>query len=265
MPETMQRTRSDYQRQTEFSCRQAARLVRILRAHRTPLDRRLLLEQLLAVQSIPYPLDSLTLDPWLDGRFSQQSQQVGLWEWQYPFAPDGDPVVVIDIETTGLSPHTEQVIEVAMVRYEGGQKHTLAELVNPHRYIPSYITRLTGITSADVQDAPDLPQVLHRAIPLLEGATLVLHNASFDLSFLKPEFERMGYILEHKVIDTLAWSRKALPGLPRKNLDALIQAFDLEVSSQRHRALSDAEATLELARELYYMITAGQPRPLGDL
>ena len=152
-----------------------------------------------------------------------------------------------------------------MVRYEAGQQYTLAELVNPQVEVPAFITRLTGIKTRDVRQAPDLPQVLEQAIPLLDGATLVLHNASFDLSFLQPEFAQLGYILKHKVIDTLRWSRRALPGLSRRNLDALIRAFDLEVPANRHRALSDAEATLALAREMYFVLTAGQPRPLGEL
>lgn len=261
----MTRPATPDQLHSEHRYRQAARLARLLRTHQVPLDRRTLLEKLLATPSLPGQLDTSMLDSWLDGRFFHRQDQVGLWEWQYPFAPKGDPVVAIDIETTGLSPDRDRVIEVAMVRYEAGQQHTLAQLVNPHTEVPAFITRLTGIKTRDVRQAPDLPEVLRQAIPLLDGATLVLHNASFDLSFLKPEFLQLGYILKHKVIDTLRWSRSALPGLSRRNLDALIRAFDLEDSATRHRALADAEATLALAREMYYVLTAGQPRPLGEL
>lgn len=257
----MTRPATPDQLHSEHRYRQAAQVARFLRSHGAALHKNRLIEYLL---THPEWFESPPNPAW-DGRFFYQQDQVGLWEWQYPFAPKGDPVVAIDIETTGLSPGRDRVIEVAMVRYEAGQQYTLAQLVNPHTEVPAFITRLTGIKTRDVRQAPDLPEVLRQAIPLLDGATLVLHNASFDLSFLKPEFLQLGYILKHKVIDTLRWSRSALPGLSRRNLDALIRAFDLEDSATRHRALADAEATLALAREMYYVLTAGQPRPLGEL
>jgi len=107
--------------------------------------------------------------------------------------------------------------------------------------------------------------VLAEAIPLLDSATLIIQNASFDLGFLQPRLERLGYRLDNPVVDTLDWARKALPRLSRRGLDMLAWVFDLGPLANRHRALGDVETTLQVAREMYYMLTAGEPIPASRL
>ncbi|MCS7059147.1 MAG: 3'-5' exonuclease [Meiothermus sp.] len=204
------------------------------------------------------------LNDLLDGRFERREGRVGLWEWSYGFPPQGEPVVVLDVETTGLSPEQSEIVELALIRLENGRRTVFHRLVDPGVPIPPFISRLTGIRNTDVRGAPDVYAVLQEAWPMLQGATLIIQNAPFDLGFLRPRLGRLGYRLDNPVVDTMDWARKALPALSKRGLDALAWAFDLEVPS-RHRALGDAEATLQVAYEMYYMLTAGKPRAVGQL
>ncbi|RIH81332.1 DNA polymerase III PolC-type [Meiothermus luteus] len=244
--------------------RLSTRLARHLRGLGLPQAEPVLAEVLVAPG---LPRGSWTqglLDDLLDGRFERRGGRVGLWEWSYGFPPRGEPVVVLDVETTGLSPERSEVIELALIRLENAQRVVFQRLVNPGGPIPPFISRLTGIRDADVQNAPDVYAVLQEAWPMLQGATLIIQNAPFDLGFLHPRLRRLGYRLDNPVVDTMDWARKALPALRKRGLDALAWAFDLEVAG-RHRALGDAETTLQVAYEMYYMLTAGKPMAVGRL
>lgn len=246
--------------------RLATRLVRHLRERGAAVDEAELVEQALAASQVPGGAwSSGLLHSLLDGRFQRQTGRVGLWEWAYGFPNNGEAVTVLDIETTGLSPEHHEIIEVALVRLENGQRTSFDRLVNPGTHIPSFITRLTGIRTADVSEAPDIGSVLEEAWPLLEGSTLIIQNAGFDLGFLQPRLRRLGYKLENPVVDTINWARRALPGLSKRGLDALAWAFDLGPIEGRHRALGDVETTLRVAHEMYYMLSAGRAVPARSL
>ncbi len=242
--------------------RLASRLAHELRKARRPAPPEALAARLLAARRVPSP--ERFLREVLDGRFWQEGGVVGLWEWRYPFPPADEPVVVLDLETTGLSPERDEVIEVALIRVDGAQRLEYCRLVNPGRPIPSRITRLTGIRSEDVKDQPDVYTVLEEVAPFLEGATLVIQNAPFDLGFLRPRFAKLGVTIRNEVIDTVRWARRALPGMKRRSLDHLIEVFEVP-KRNRHRALGDVEATLAVAYELYYMLTAGKARALREV
>jgi len=199
-----------------------------------------------------------------DGRFYREGEALGLWEWRIGFPPAGRPVVAIDLETTGLSPLRDRVTELALVRVEAGAKHTFARLVNPGRPIPPRVQQLTGITDADVRDAPPLEEVLLEARPLMEGAIWVIQNAGFDLGFLTPALERVGFRMNPKVVDTLRLARAFLPGLKSYRLGHLADVLAWP-GRRFHRALDDAEATLWVLRELYYLRTEGRAIPLEAL
>jgi DNA polymerase III subunit epsilon len=246
--------------------RLSTRLVRHLRERGAAAAEAELVEQALAAAQVPGGMwSSKLLHSLLDGRFQRQGGGIGLWEWEYSFPNGGEAVVVLDIETTGLSPDQHEIIEVALVRLEGGQRTVFERLVNPGTHIPSFITRLTGIRNQDVKGAPEIAEVLQEAWPLLEGSTLIIQNAGFDLGFLQPRLRRMGYRLENPVVDTINWARKALPGLSKRGLDSLAWAFDLGPIEGRHRALGDVETTLRVAHEMYYMLSAGKPLPARSL
>ncbi|MCX7784268.1 MAG: 3'-5' exonuclease [Meiothermus sp.] len=240
--------------------RLSTRLARHLRSTGRQLSEQALAEQVLASPGLPGGAwAGELLRDLLDGRFERGEAGIGLWEWKYAFPTRGEAIVVLDVETTGLSPDQNEIIELAMVRLENGQRTVFERLVNPGVPIPPFISRLTGIRNEDVRGAADIYTVLREALPLLEDATLIIQNAGFDLGFLQPRFRRLGYRLDNPVVDTIHWARKALPGLSKRGLDSLAWAFDLGPIAGRHRALGDVETTLQVAHEMYYMLTAGKP------
>lgn len=246
--------------------RLATRIARRLRQEGQALPKAHLAEEILASRGMPQGSWAMQLlEGLLDGRFEQGPEEVGLWEWRNPFPPRGKPVVVLDLETTGLSALENEIIEIAFIRLEGEKRQVFQRFVNPGSPIPPFISRLTGITQRDLEGAPDVYTVLEEALPLLEDSVLIIQNAPFDLGFLRPRFLRLGYKMDNEVIDTVAWARRALPGLSKRGLDHLAWAFDLDTIVSRHRALGDAEATLLVAKEMYYMLTAGKPLALGDV
>jgi len=246
--------------------RLSARLARYLRDLGRHLPECTLAEQVLAAQGLPKAAwVGELLESLLDGRFERAAAGVGLWEWQYGFPPAGEAIVVLDVETTGFSPESNEIVELALIRSENGHSTVFERLVNLGVPIPPLISRLTGIRNQDVQGAADVYMVLAEAVPLLDGATLIIQNASFDLGFLQPRLKRLGYRLDNPVVDTLDWARKALPRLSRRGLDTLAWAFDLGPLANRHRALGDVKTTLQVAREMYYMLTAGNPIPASRL
>ena len=241
--------------------RMAARIARELRAAGRPKTARELAYVALSLASQPGVNLKRAVEPVLDGRFVREGDEVGLWEWHYDFARPGDPLLVLDLETTGLSPSDSEIIEIALMRVEGGRVDKLSRFVDPGVPIPPFIAKLTGITSADVRGAPDVYQVLEEVLPYFDGATLIIQNAPFDLGFLRPRMRRLGVKIHNEVIDTVQWARRALPRMRRRGLDYLIRAFEVSIDAKaRHRALGDVEATWEVAREMYYILTAGEPR-----
>ena len=151
----------------------------------------------------------------------------GLREW-----------VAFDLETTGLSASTDEIIEIGAVRFTANR--TLGEyqtFVNPGRRIPKFITDLTGITQSDVSSAPTISEVGDEFAEFVEGATLIAHNASFDMGFLRGG----GISLVNPVCDTMELAQLTRLYARSYALDQLVE----EVSGARgraHRALDDARA-----------------------
>ncbi|MEN1934121.1 3'-5' exonuclease [Paenibacillus sp. 102] len=147
--------------------------------------------------------------------------------------------VVIDFETTGFNPYNDRIIQVAAVRY---RNHELADqfvsFVNPERPIPSRITSLTGITNYRVSDAPMIQEVLPLFLAFLGNDTIVAHNASFDMRFLKSN-ANMLRLPEPKniVIDTVFLAKKYMRNAPNHKLETLKRMLGIRLSS--HNALDD--------------------------
>lgn len=150
--------------------------------------------------------------------------------------------IAVDVETTGLSSDSESIIEVAAIAFrENDIIDQYSTLVNPHRDVPPFITSLTGITQAMVDEAPDMFNVRPRLRRLMANHVLVGHNVGFDLAFLREEGLGIG---NHR-IDTLTLATILLPGAGRYSLESLARYLELP-QAQNHRALSDAEQTVEL-------------------
>lgn len=159
--------------------------------------------------------------------------------------------VVTDVETTGTSADTHRVIEIGAVKVRDGRVlDRFQELVNPQRSVPGSITKLTGITTGMVFDAPPIGEVLPEYLNFLGDEVFVAHNLSFDQGFLDAELERLGREpLQNEGLCTVRLARRLLPGLNSKGLSRLAQFYDIDVDG-RHRALGDAEATSIVLRRL---------------
>ena len=161
--------------------------------------------------------------------------------------------VAIDLETTGLDPERDAIIEIGAVRFRGDQVlGTFESLVNPGRPIPYSIQQLTGIKPDDVRHAPPLASVLPRLRRLVGDQPIVGHNIGFDLSFLG----RHDLFRDNPAIDTFELASILLPHAGRYNLGMLARALNISLPAT-HRALNDARvahalfiALLEEARRL---------------
>ncbi len=153
---------------------------------------------------------------------------------------------IVDIETTGGSARLEKITEIAVCIHDGSSiVEEYSTLINPERNIPYFITSLTGITNEMVEDAPRFFEVARKIVELTEGNIFVAHNARFDYSFLRQEFNALGYNFRRPLLDTVSLSRKLLPGHRSYSLGNLCKDLGIEIKG-RHRASGDALATVRL-------------------
>jgi len=157
---------------------------------------------------------------------------------------------IIDVETTGGRASRNRITEIAIVLSDGQRVlDRWSSLINPERYIPAGIVELTGITQEMVADAPKFYEVARKIVEMTEGAVFVAHNARFDYSFVREEFQRLGYTYTRKQLCTVRLSRQAFPRQPSYSLGNLCQTFGIH-NEARHRAMGDAAATTELLHRI---------------
>ncbi|MCT8124847.1 VRR-NUC domain-containing protein [Alishewanella sp. BS5-314] len=156
--------------------------------------------------------------------------------------------VVLDVETTGGKAGTDRVIEIGAVKVQAGEVlATFSTLLNPGRTIPSFISRLTGISNAMVADAPTFADIADKLAEFLQGAVFVAHNAKFDYGFIRSEFARCDITFEMPQLCTVVNMRRYYPGLASYSLGKLCEEFEIKLHNH-HRALADATATVELLK-----------------
>ena len=161
--------------------------------------------------------------------------------------------VVIDLETSGASPHRGAgITEIGAVKVCGGIViEEFESFVNPLMPIPEFITHLTGITDDMVQDAPVIGEIFPSLIKFLgpeDENILVAHNAPFDLSFLKASAIALDFLWpSYRVMDTVRFSRKVVSKeeVGDYKLGTLAEFFGAKTSPS-HRALDDARATVDV-------------------
>jgi DNA polymerase-3 subunit epsilon/ATP-dependent DNA helicase DinG len=164
-----------------------------------------------------------------------------------------EPVVAIDIETTGLEPERDAIIEIGAVKFRGSRVESeWSSLVNPRRHVPEFITTLTGIDDAMLRQAPKLEDIVANVQAFVGQAPLLGHNVRFDLGFLGKSIPS----LSKRVVDTYELAAVVLPSAGRYNLGALGKELGVLLPAT-HRALDDAKLThaiylrlLDLARQL---------------
>jgi DNA polymerase-3 subunit epsilon len=152
----------------------------------------------------------------------------------------------VDIETTGSSPTTGRITEVAIIIMRDHEViDTFQSLVNPETSIPAFITKVTGIDEGMVKNAPRFEDIAQVVWEKLQDCTFVAHNVRFDYGFLKNEFKRHNFDFSAKTLCTVKLSRQLYPQHSRHGLDALITRFNLNVEN-RHRALDDCQLMIDL-------------------
>lgn len=147
--------------------------------------------------------------------------------------------VVIDFETTGLSPETDEIIEIGMIKFaDGDEPECYHSLVNPGRNISTRISELTGLANNDLKNAPHIQDIIYDIFQFIDDNILVAHNAPFDVGFLAAAYRKVGISATIYYIDTVALARRAFPGLSNYKLCTLASTLSLG-KEQEHRALSD--------------------------
>ncbi|WP_392565672.1 DNA polymerase III subunit epsilon [Utexia brackfieldae] len=174
--------------------------------------------------------------------------------------------IVLDTETTGMNQDGglhylgHKIIEIGAVevvnrRLTGNHFHVY---INPQRLVDPEAFAIHGISDEFLQDKPLFSDIAEDFIRFIDGAELVIHNASFDVGFMDYEFNLMGRAYktaEHcQVTDTLAMARRLFPG-KRNNLDILCERYHIDNS---HRTLHGALLDAEILAEVYLAMTGGQ-------
>ncbi|MCX6168186.1 MAG: exonuclease domain-containing protein [Ignavibacteriales bacterium] len=159
---------------------------------------------------------------------------------------------VFDFETTGMSGRQDKVIEIGVVKILNGKiADTFSSFINPGRPIPYFITKLTGITNADVEDAPFFDEVYYRMKEFIGDSVLIAHNLSFDHSFLRHECENAELeFLTNEAVCTVRLARKLYPQFPSKSLGHLTKSLKIRHRNV-HRGLGDSMATAKILLKMF--------------
>ena len=170
--------------------------------------------------------------------------------------------VAVDLETTGLDPRRGRIIEFGAVRVIGGCiDERFASLVNPGRPLDPFITRLTGITDAMLEDAPSIGEVLPAFLTFAGEAIILGHNVNFDLGFLYEACAReLSRPFPNDFVDTMRLSRRLFPQFAHHKLSDLVFRFGIGEAVE-HRALADVIQTIDCYE---HMKTYARARGFGD-
>lgn len=163
--------------------------------------------------------------------------------------------VGFDLETTGLNPKYDKIIEIGAVRVKNGEPvDTFSTFVNPARSLPTRIVELTGIRDENVADAPYIDEILDSFLQFVGEDVLLGHNILFDYSFIKKAAINQKKAFEKQGIDTLRIAKRFLSDLESRQLGYLCDYYQIELDA--HRALNDAVA----AHRIYQILA----REYGD-
>ena len=248
----------------------ADRLVELVEARRGPVPADEAARTLFALASAPTALARSLLDDVVSGdaRLAWRGASVGL------ASPPGADValehahfVVVDLETTGLSPRTSRICEIGAQRVRAlALEDAFETLVDPRVALPAVVSSLTGIRAEALRGAPRSQLAVRRLLAFAGDAAVVAHNARFDLAFLDREVELLtGRRIAAPVVDTV-WLARRLLGERAKKVGLASLAHFFGVSTEPcHRALPDARATAEILVVLIGLAQERGARTLADL
>lgn len=170
--------------------------------------------------------------------------------------------IFLDIETTGLSfKDSHRIVEIACIETNEliPTKRVFHKIINPERNVPEDAFKIHGFSTNFLKDKPKFKEIANELINFIDGNDLIIHNASFDISFINHELKLLNkdVINKNKIIDTLEIARSKYPGMSN-SLDALCKRFNVDLSRRvKHNAVLDCE----LLREVYiYLLDAKEPK-----
>lgn len=165
---------------------------------------------------------------------------------------DANSVVVLDFETTGLSPDMgDRAIEIGAVRIEHGEvTERFQALMNPGQRVSSFIEGYTGISNAMLASALPSAEVMQQFAEFIGDSNLVAHNASFDKRFLDAELNRLSHHYKGQFACSMLLARRVLQGAPNHKLGTLVDYTNIPVEGTFHRALYDSEMTAKVWVEM---------------
>ncbi|OZS41564.1 3'-5' exonuclease [Photobacterium sanguinicancri] len=163
-------------------------------------------------------------------------------------SPLANSVVVLDFETTGLSPtQGDRAIEIGAVKLENGiVTAQFQQLMNPGCRVSSFIEGYTGITNNMLRTAPSCEEVMDEFADFIGNANLVAHNASFDQRFLDAELDIVGRQYGGTFACSMLIARRLYQSAPNHKLGSLVEYKNIETDGVFHRALADSEMTAKL-------------------
>lgn len=169
--------------------------------------------------------------------------------------------MVLDLETTGLNPRTDKIIEIGALLVEDGEiLDTFSTFVSPGRRLLSQTTEITGITDEMLEHAPVFSDIAEKLLAFLGEHVLLGHSIISDYAFLKKALvneQPKGFAFERNGLDTLKIARRFLPAEQKKALSALTAYF--QIPHEPHRAFADAQATFLLYEKLWDLYEEGAP------
>jgi DNA polymerase-3 subunit epsilon len=168
--------------------------------------------------------------------------------------------IVLDTETTGLDPDDgHKIIEIGCIEIINRKvtDNTFHKYINPLREIDIEASKVHGLTASNLSDKPLFNDIYDEFVSYISSSPLIIHNAPFDMGFLKKEFsclERKNSFIDNEIIDSLKLARKISPG-KKNTLDALCDRYSVDNSDRNfHGALLDAR----LLAHVYLKLTIGQ-------
>ncbi|ASA54333.1 PolC-type DNA polymerase III [Vibrio gazogenes] len=162
--------------------------------------------------------------------------------------PQANSVVILDFETTGLSPNLgDRAIEIGAVKLVDGEVvDSFQQLMNPGFRVSPFIENYTGITNNMLRKAPSCDEVMVSFSEFIAGENLIAHNASFDKRFLDAELERISRGYAGTFACSLLVARRLIQDAPSYKLGELVRYKNIDNDGVFHRALADAQMTAKL-------------------
>lgn len=170
--------------------------------------------------------------------------------------------VALDLETTGLHPEQDTILEIAAIKFQGTEViDTFETFVTPGRSVPYRVQRLTGIKPEHLVGAPPFSSIARKLQGFLGDFPIVGHSIPFDVSFLRPR----GIARTNPLIDTFELATVLLPSLTSYNLGQVAQALGVTVPQDRHRAMVDTVLAMEVFLALHQRLSSVDLALLNDL